>query len=402
MLGLTLEGGGAKGAYQIGAWKAFKEMGIEFNGITGTSIGALNGALMIQEDFEVAYDLWYNIEPTKVLNIDDRIYDVLTDDKLDSKDLSIIYQQIIKVIKGSGIDNRPMELLVKNHLKEDAIRTSLKDFGFVTVCLTDRQPLQLYKEDIPYGRMAEYLLASAWLPIFKANRFDGKNFLDGGFYNNLPVDMLYDKGYRDIIAIRLHSQGRIKRIDYKDLNIRYIQSTQNLGRMLDFTQKRARKNLQLGYLDTVKAIKNLKGREYYIIGDISEDAALRYLMSFNNETTIKLAALFGIPQYMSTNRALLEGVIPKLFQIMNLKEKSGYNDLVFLLLEKMASRKKVSSLQIYPLETFIQIIENKNQGEDKIAIEGQEKQRGEFFKSKSKLMQEVIDIIFENENHIRI
>ena len=44
--GLVLEGGGAKGAYQIGAWKALKEAGIHVKGIAGTSVGALNGALI--------------------------------------------------------------------------------------------------------------------------------------------------------------------------------------------------------------------------------------------------------------------------------------------------------------------------------------------------------------------
>ncbi len=53
MTGLTLEGGGGKGAYQIGAWKAFRQKGIEFDGVTGTSVGALNGAMILQDDFDL-------------------------------------------------------------------------------------------------------------------------------------------------------------------------------------------------------------------------------------------------------------------------------------------------------------------------------------------------------------
>ena len=49
--GLVLEGGGAKGAYQIGAWKALKEAGIRIKGIAGTSVGALNGALIAMDEF---------------------------------------------------------------------------------------------------------------------------------------------------------------------------------------------------------------------------------------------------------------------------------------------------------------------------------------------------------------
>ena len=50
--GLVLEGGGTKGAYQIGAYKAFKDVGIQVTGIAGTSLGALNGALIVQGDFD--------------------------------------------------------------------------------------------------------------------------------------------------------------------------------------------------------------------------------------------------------------------------------------------------------------------------------------------------------------
>ena len=44
--GLVLDGGGARGAYQIGAWKALKEAGVKISAVAGTSVGALNGALI--------------------------------------------------------------------------------------------------------------------------------------------------------------------------------------------------------------------------------------------------------------------------------------------------------------------------------------------------------------------
>ena len=58
---LVLGGGGAKGAYQIGAWKALRELDFHFNCIIGTSVGSLNGALIAQNSFDEAVDLWENI-----------------------------------------------------------------------------------------------------------------------------------------------------------------------------------------------------------------------------------------------------------------------------------------------------------------------------------------------------
>ena len=59
--GLVLEGGGARGAYQIGAWHALQEAGVKINAVAGTSVGALNAALICMGDLEIAEDIWKNI-----------------------------------------------------------------------------------------------------------------------------------------------------------------------------------------------------------------------------------------------------------------------------------------------------------------------------------------------------
>ena len=68
--GLVLEGGGAKGAYQIGAWKALKEAGVKIRGVAGTSVGALNGALVCMGDVERAENLWKDISNSMVMDED--------------------------------------------------------------------------------------------------------------------------------------------------------------------------------------------------------------------------------------------------------------------------------------------------------------------------------------------
>ena len=71
--GIVLEGGGAKGSYQIGAWKALREAGIKIKGIAGTSVGALNGALICMDALEQAEALWENIRYSQVMDIDDMV-----------------------------------------------------------------------------------------------------------------------------------------------------------------------------------------------------------------------------------------------------------------------------------------------------------------------------------------
>ena len=77
--GLVLEGGGARGAYQIGAWRALKEAGIAISGIAGTSVGALNGALVCMDDLERAERIWKNIRWSHVMDVDDSVVEAVRD-----------------------------------------------------------------------------------------------------------------------------------------------------------------------------------------------------------------------------------------------------------------------------------------------------------------------------------
>lgn len=64
--GLVLGGGGAKGCYHVGAWEAFRELGIRFDAVTGTSIGALVGAFYVQQDIHPVVDFVLGMKPTEI------------------------------------------------------------------------------------------------------------------------------------------------------------------------------------------------------------------------------------------------------------------------------------------------------------------------------------------------
>ena len=82
--GLVLEGGGAKGAYQIGAWRAMKEAGVRLKGIAGTSVGALNGALICMDDLEKAENVWENITYSSIMSVEDeKMEQLFREKKLD-------------------------------------------------------------------------------------------------------------------------------------------------------------------------------------------------------------------------------------------------------------------------------------------------------------------------------
>ena len=73
MKGLVLEGGGAKGSFHVGVLKALLERGYVFDGVAGTSIGAINGALLAQGDFDALYELWYSATPSLLFDFDENM-----------------------------------------------------------------------------------------------------------------------------------------------------------------------------------------------------------------------------------------------------------------------------------------------------------------------------------------
>lgn len=356
MFGLVLEGGGAKGAYQIGAWKALRELGIDIKGVAGTSVGALNGAMIIQDDFEKAYEVWHDMSFSKILKVDDEILLKIKEGEISPENFFHLLKSIREMFKDRGIDVTPLRELLNQFICEDKIRNSGKDFGIVTVALSDLKPAELYIEDIPKGKLVDYLMASANLPVFKMDKIDGKLFIDGGFFDNLPIKLLMAKGYKDIIAVRLYGIGRTRRINKKKLNLTTINPSEDLGGTLDFSRERALRNLNLGYYDTLSTIKKYSGSYYYIIVNYPEDYYVNLFFNLSPQAVLELAEILGLSKNIPYRRLLFEKVIPKLSEILGLSPKSSYKDIFIGILEKAAMSCEIDKFKIYDFDELLDTV----------------------------------------------
>ena len=65
---LVLGGGGARGAYEIGAWQALRETGQKIDMVFGASVGAINGAMVVQDAFDLAVTLWKEAKTEMVID----------------------------------------------------------------------------------------------------------------------------------------------------------------------------------------------------------------------------------------------------------------------------------------------------------------------------------------------
>lgn len=255
MYGLVLAGGGARGAYEIGAWRAINDMGLEIGAICGTSIGSINGAAFAQGDADKAEKLWRDISAADVLDISS-----LSDDKLLSlKNIRAVFEEFAK---NKGMSMQPLEDILREIIDEEKLLKSPVDFGLVTYSLTDFSETAMFKKDIPNGKLVDYLMASACMPGIKTKIIDEKAFVDGCVTDNKPIGMLIEQGYRDIIAVDVGGYGIVKPVKLGGLNLIEVKcKTPEIG-VMQFEKERIARSISGGYLDTKRAFGQLCGKKY--------------------------------------------------------------------------------------------------------------------------------------------
>ena len=261
---LVLAGGGARGSYQVGVWRALTELGWNPQIITGTSVGSLNGAMFALDLYETARDMWTSIRSQDVMELPE-----------ETRNLTELHQFLRDVVRAGGMDVTPLEEIVERVLDEDALRASPIRFGLVTVEKRGLKPRELPLEEIPKGKVKDYLLASAaCFPALRAKQIDGVQFLDGGYRDNMPTGLAQKMGAEELVCVDLEGVG-ITLPNRTGLPTTMVRSYWELGDILHFDPDTARRNIELGYYDTLRAFGRLRGCAYAVAKNeqTAQDAA---------------------------------------------------------------------------------------------------------------------------------
>lgn len=357
--GVVLEGGGARGAYQLGAIKALKELGYNFNCAIGTSIGALNAAFIAQGDIEKLEELWTTLSFKDLLDIDNKIAADALNMKISSELLGELSKKVTEALKEKGMDTSLIKGLLEKYVDEEKLRKSKIRFGLVTVCITDMKPQKLFIEDIPEGEVVNYLMATSNLPIFKRQKISDKSYLDGGAFDNCSVEMLYNAGYKDIIAIRLFTKrNRIrnysKLIKKEDLNLIEIVPSEELPFILNFDTKVLNSLVEYGYVDTIKQLKGYYGKKFCI-----KNVTKTRIDSLNKMFTTRFSTEFSkyakTPLKIGTNIKDIakSETMKSIAKYITKKNIENFDEQIIAILEYVAQIEGVSKLKIYTLNQFI-------------------------------------------------
>lgn len=280
-LGLVLGGGGGKGAYQIGVWKALREAGVdgEISAVSGTSIGALNGAMFCAGNLPDAVSAWQTISDDLAVTIDALTWGPLRD-------------------YNGWFSNAGVRKLISDHVDFDAISRRGLDF-YATASRLGPSPLfynwakKLSRQNIlnkalsvllirrfrlevsavhfrvtdyPKEVMEDILLASSAIPlVFPDVKIDGDLYIDGGIVENIPVSPLYEIGYRKFIVVSLDGKKEIGPFgDSKmvELTLDEPNVIESLEGTFDFRSRDAVKHMKTGYDDCAKQMDSIFALAY--------------------------------------------------------------------------------------------------------------------------------------------
>ncbi|MFP4016030.1 MAG: patatin-like phospholipase family protein [Halanaerobiales bacterium] len=207
---IVLTGGGAKGAYQVGVIKQLLKMGVNFDMVTGTSIGALNAALLsefVQKGLspaQIAAQLesaWLSFQNFMTLNWSGFLKNIFT-----LSNISSIYTN--KYIKKALCQYIPTQRSFSDYTKCQLSITGTN---------LSRKELQIFdfNSTIP---VVDAVLASMAYPVaFPAVNIEGEIVIDGGALSNAPLKEAIQWGARNIYLVFLRPLSIIKEFDISNI-----------------------------------------------------------------------------------------------------------------------------------------------------------------------------------------
>lgn len=360
-IALSLEGGGARGAYQIGAVKALFENGYKFDAIVGTSIGAINGAYIAQGDFNKIYSMWETMSFKDLFDLDNDIMKKTMQINLDIDSIKYLSRKLGEAIKNKGMDTGKMRQILEEGIDEEKIRNSNILYGLVTMCLSDINGEEKFINQIPNGKLVDYIMASSNLPVFKRSIIDNKKYLDGGAWDNCPVHMLEQKGYKNAIVIRAHKRIRIR--DYKNIikrgniTLNMIEPIDTLPSILNFDSANLKEEIKLGYYDALRYINSYDGFRYYF-NKISDDEVINKLKNIEISNIEKILRKQKIKLVKNDNiyDILIEKLLPALTLKTKEKKTTNIKEQIIAIVEELLFKNNINRYQIYDFDEAIKLI----------------------------------------------
>ena len=232
---LVLAGGGTKGAYQAGAIRALCEMGMDdWDIVTGTSVGSMHAALVVQKDYDYLYGIYDRLKKEEIFNgtlpVNLGLEELIGERKEIGKTL-------LQVVRDKGVDISPLKKNIHALFDADKFFSSHTDFGCITATEKGHDGVYVTKDMMRVNPEKWILASCSAYPAFPAAEIDGQSYVDGGYFDNVPVDFALRLGADEAVVIDLSATPYHPHYLTRS-NIRYLFPHSDPGDFLDFSKEK--------------------------------------------------------------------------------------------------------------------------------------------------------------------
>lgn len=271
-IGLVLAGGGGKGAYELGVWKALDELKLTkyITVFSGTSIGAFNSVLFAMNDMKKADELWEEVTMDKLVPISKSelikrgigLY-------IGGKNLQLAKKFLNYKLEHGAIANDGAIEVVEKYLDFNKIKENNKICYAACTKLSDFSAKYFKINDFDEETGKKIVLASASLPlIYDCTEVLGEKYIDGGIADNIPIQPVYGENCNIIIVVLLSKEIQVDRTLYPNSKLIVI-SPENLDEntitgTLNLNTDAKRIRIIEGYNDTINKLEPIKELFEYI------------------------------------------------------------------------------------------------------------------------------------------
>lgn len=271
-IGLVLAGGGGKGAYELGVWKALDELKLTkyITVFSGTSIGAFNSVLFAMNDMKKADELWEEVTMDKLVPISKSelikrgigLY-------IGEKNLQLAKKFLNYKLEHGAIANDGAIEVVEKYLDFNKIKENNKICYAACTKLSDFSAKYFKINDFDEETGKKIVLASASLPlIYDCTEVLGEKYIDGGIADNIPIQPVYGENCNIIIVVLLSKEAQVDRTLYPNSKLIVI-SPENLDEntitgTLNLNTDAKMIRIIEGYNDTINKLEPIKELFEYI------------------------------------------------------------------------------------------------------------------------------------------
>ena len=210
-LGLALAGGGALGFAHLGVLLVLEEYGISPEIVVGTSMGSIVGALYSvgytpQEILAIVESVDWSSIFTDTVSRRELAFEQRRSSRLYRASLAFEDGELL-LLGGASAAQSIMEFLgdlTRSAAVVEDFSTFPRDLSIVAADLVSGDEVVFTGGDLVSAVRASMAVPGAFTPLFFQDRF----LIDGGWVNNIPVDVARDRGAEAVIAVNLSLMDR--------------------------------------------------------------------------------------------------------------------------------------------------------------------------------------------------